>query len=136
LAAAVAFCWWEGGLHQFQGAAHWGVLGAIALVLAVSLGAGIGHQATPPGQWVRGPLSVRRHYRSDPARTLAVVLWVVLVLAVIGWDLFSFVHQSHDLPTLSSIAGHVTSSRPGRAALVAAWLALGTGLALGWRRPR
>jgi hypothetical protein len=136
LAAAVAFAWWEGGLRQFQTAAHWGVLGAIALVLVVALGAGAGRQAMSSGQWVRGPLSLRRHLRADPPATVAVVVWVVLVLAVIGWDLTSFVHQSHDLPTLSSIAGHISSTSAGRAALVAAWLALGVALAVGWRRPQ
>jgi uncharacterized membrane protein YidH (DUF202 family) len=136
VAAAVAFAWWEGGLHQFQAAAHWGILAVVALVLVVAVVGGVGRQATTSGQWVRGPLSVRRHLEADRKTTIAVLVWVALVLAVVGWDLNSFVHQSHHLPTLSSIFGHVTSTRAGRAGLVAAWLALGGGLALGWRRSR
>jgi hypothetical protein len=136
VAAAAACSWWEGGLGQDSPAAHAGVLVAVGLVLAAAVVLGAGRQATTAGAWVRGPLHVRRHLADTPAATAAVVVWIVLVLAVIGWDLNSFAHQSHDLPTLSSIIGHVTSSRGGRAATVAAWLALGTALALGWRRSR
>jgi len=63
-----------------------------------------------------------------------VVVWVLLVLAVIGWDLNSFAHQAHDLPTLSYLIGRVTRWRWGRGTFFAAWLALGVGLAAGRRR--
>ena len=79
--------------------------------------AGRGRQRCTAGRGPRGPLSVRRHWWARPAATVAARVWVALVLAaVVGWDLNSFVHQSHDLPTLSSIIGHVTASRAGRAA--------------------
>jgi hypothetical protein len=133
---AVAFSWWQGGLTQSSAAAHIGVLAAIAAVLGSALFLGVGRQAATTARWIRGPLSVQRHMAEDRRATLAVVVWIVLVLAVVGWDLNSFVHQSHDLPTLSSIFGHVTASHGGRAAVVALWLALGTALAVGWRRPR
>lgn len=136
VAAAVAFSWWEGGLHQYSAAAHWSILGAIALTLATALVAGVSRQASTTGAWVKGPLAVRRHIDESPGATVAVLVWVVLFLAVIGWDLNSFAHQQHDLPTLSSIFGHLTSSRGGRAAVVALWLTLGATLAVGWRRPR
>jgi hypothetical protein len=136
VAAGAAFSWWEGGLRQDSPAGHVGVLVAIGLALAAAVVFGRGRQAATVGVWVRGPLSVRRHLAGAPGATVAVFVWIVLVLAVVGWDLNSFAHQSHDLPTLSSIIGHVTSSRGGRAATTAAWLTLGAALALGWRRPR
>jgi hypothetical protein len=134
VAAAVAWAWWEGGLHQDQASAHWGILAVIGLVLVATVAAGVGRQATTSAAWLRGPVSLRRHYRADATAAVGAVGWSVLVLAVIGWDLNSFIHQSHDLPTLSSIFGHVTDSRVGRGCLVALWLALGTVLAVGWRR--
>jgi hypothetical protein len=136
VAAGAAFSWWEGGLHQYSVAAHWGIAAAIALVLVAAVVFGAGRQAVPAGQWVKGPLGVRRHLAEAPQLTVAVVIWLVLFAAVIGWDLNSFVHQSHDLPTLSRIFGTVTATRVGRAVVVALWLALGTTLAVGWRRPR
>jgi hypothetical protein len=136
VAAAAAFSWWEGGLHQYSAAAHWSILAAIALTLASAVVAGVRRQAATTGGWIRGPLPVRRHLAEAPRTTVAVLVWIVLVLAIIGWDLNSFAHQRHDLPTLSSIFGHLTSSRGGRAAVVALWLTLGAALAVGWRRPR
>ncbi|MGH8994801.1 MAG: hypothetical protein ACRDYB_01975 [Acidimicrobiales bacterium] len=135
-AAAGAFSRWEGGLGQATVAAHAGVLVAIGLAIGAAVLVGRGRQPLRSRQWAAGPLAVRRHYAGAPAATLASVIWVVLLLAVVGWDLNSFVHQHHDLPTLSSIFGHVTDSRPGRAGLVAVWLALGAALATGWRKKR
>jgi len=136
LAAAAAFAWWEGGLHQSQVSAHCGVLAAIALGFATALVAGRRRQALGSAAWAKGPLPIGRHVAEDRAGALGAIVWIVLVLAAIGWDLNSFVHQSHDLPTLSSIFGHLTSTRGGRASVVALWLALGTTLAIGWRRAR
>ena len=136
VAAAAAFCWWEGGLRQSSTAAQLGVLATIALALVTAVVAGAGRQATTAGAWIQGPLRVRRHFGETPHATVAVVIWIALVASVIGWDLNSFVHQSHDLPTLSSIVGHVTSSRPGRSVVVALWLTLGAALTVGWRRSR
>ena len=136
VAAGVAFSWWEGGLGQSSAAGHLGVLGAIAWALGSATLAGVGRQAVPSGQWLRGPFSLQRHLAERPQATVGVVIWIVLVLAVIGWDLNSFVHQSHDLPTLSSLVGHVTAHRAGRTAVVALWLTLGAALALGGRRTR
>jgi len=136
VAAAAAFSWWEGGLHQDSAAAHTSVLATIAALLVTAVAAGVGRQAATVGVWVRGPMSVRRHFAEAPEVTVAVIVWIVLVLAAIGWDLNSFAHQSHDLPTLSWIFGHATSSHAGRAAVFALWLTLGAALAVGWRRPR
>jgi hypothetical protein len=136
VAAGAAFSWWEGGLHQYSSAAHWSIAAVIALVLSAAVAFGWGRQAATAGAWVRGPLPVRRHLAERRRASVAVVIWIVLALAVVGWDLNSFVHQSHDLPTLSSIVGHVTSSRAGRAGTVAVWLVVGAALGLGWRRRR
>jgi hypothetical protein len=136
VAAGAAFSWWEGGLHQYSTAAHWSIAVVIALVLSSAVAFGWGRQAATAGAWVRGPLPVRRHLAERRHATVGVLVWIVLVLAVVGWDLNSFVHQSHNLPTLSSIVGHVTSNRAGRAATVAVWLALGAALSVGWRRRR
>jgi hypothetical protein len=64
---------------------------------------------------------------------VAVVLWAALVAATVGWDLVSFVFQSHDLPTLSYFIGQVTRYRIGRGVVFAVWLSLGGYLAAGWR---
>jgi hypothetical protein len=54
------------------------------------------------------------------------------VLAVVGWDLNSFAHQAHDLPTLSYYTGRITRFAWGRALVFAAWLAAGVGIAVGY----
>ncbi len=136
LAAAGAFAWWEGGLDQSTTAAHIGVLAAIGVAFAAAVVAGRGRQRQPSLAWVRGPWSLRRHLAEDRTGTLGAGVWVSLTLAVIGWDLNSFAHQSRALPTLSGIFGHLTASHGGRAATVALWLALGALIALGWRRAR
>jgi hypothetical protein len=136
LVAGAGLAWWEGGLSRDQASAHYSVLAVIGLgFLTMALG-GRGRQAMPSSQWARSPLSLHRHLATDRAGTLAAVTWTVLVLAAIGWDLNSFVHQRHDLPTLSSIIGHLTSSHAGRAVVFFGWLVLGGALALGWRRRR
>jgi hypothetical protein len=75
--------------------------------------------------------SLRHRPRQE---VLAVGTWVALCLAIVAWDLVSFVAQSHDLPTASYFIGHVTRYRAGRAALATAWVALGAALALANRR--
>ncbi len=130
----LAFSWWEGGLHRDQAAAHWSVLSVIALWIVGAVVLGAGRQVAASGAWVRGPLSLRHHLAEEPGPTLAAVIWTLLVLAVIGWDLNSFVHQSYDLPTLSRLLGHVTAGHLGRAAVCFGWVGLGGVLALGWRR--
>jgi hypothetical protein len=64
---------------------------------------------------------------------VAAVVWSVLVAATVGWDLVSFVVQSHTLPTLSYFIGRVTRYRVGKGVVFALWLSLGGYLAAGWR---
>ena len=134
VAAGAAFSWWEGGLRQFETPGHVGVLAAVVLAFLGLAVAGRGRQATGSLAWVKGPFALRRHLAADRAGTLGAATWTVLVLAVIGWDLYSFARQSATAPTLSTIFGHVTSTHGGRAALFAGWLVLGAVLAAGWRR--
>lgn len=135
-AAAAAMAVWQGGLSQSQAAAHIGVLATIGVVLVLAVVLGRGRQAVPSAQWVTGPLHLRRHLRTEPATVFGAVVWTVLVLAAIGWDLYSFARQRHDLPTLSRLFGDVTAHAAGRSGVFALWLALGVALAVGWRRPR
>jgi hypothetical protein len=62
-----------------------------------------------------------------------VTIWVLVALAVVGWDVASFVAQSHNLPTFSYLAGRITRWPWGRASVLATWLAVGSALAL-WNR--
>jgi hypothetical protein len=75
-----------------------------------------------------------RTWRAQPRTvTLSVLIWIVLIVGVIGWDLTSFVAQSPRLPTLSFFVGHVTRSRIGRGLVFALWLGVGSYLASAWR---
>lgn len=133
-AAGAAFSGWEGTLGRDSTAAHLSVLVTIALGFAAAVLAGRGRQLEPSLAWARGPFGLRRHLAEDRTGTLGALVWTLLVLAVIGWDLNSFVRQSHAVPTLSTIFGHLSAHAAGRAALFAGWLLLGGALALGWRR--
>jgi hypothetical protein len=107
---------------------------AIVATFTAALIAGQGRQRSTTRQWIDG---TRRGWQgSAPAYWAGVVVWVVLLAAVVGWDLNSFVHQAHDLPTLSREIGRVTRYRAGRTIVFAAWLAAGLSLALGRRAGR
>jgi len=134
--AAVALAAWEGGQVQSSTAAHISVLATIAVVLVAAVAAGRGRQALRVAPWARGPLELRRHLAEEPGTAVGAIVWTVLALTTIGWNLYSFARQRHDLPTLSRLFGDVTAHWAGRSAIFALWLALGAALALGWRRPR
>ncbi|MGC9155525.1 MAG: hypothetical protein ACP5HZ_07740 [Ferrimicrobium sp.] len=61
------------------------------------------------------------------------MVWVILVMAVAGWDFRSFLLEIPSLPTLSYLIGRVSRFATGRSLLVAAWLALGAFFVLGNR---
>jgi hypothetical protein len=62
-----------------------------------------------------------------------VLVWVILVVAIVGWDLRSFIAQSDDLPTLSYYFGRITRFHIGRGLAVALWLVVGAFLCAGGR---
>lgn len=138
--AGLALSSWEGTLRQSDAVSHWSVLSLIGVTLAAAAAAGRGRQRSPSAAWARHGITTLGGElggsRRRPGRVVAAsAVWAVLIMATIGWDLNSFVHQAHDLPTLSRLFGDVTEHAWGRALLFAGWLALGAYLAVGWRRP-
>jgi hypothetical protein len=106
-------------------------------VLAAVVGAvvvGRGRQRRTTGAWLVQDARAIRAWRSRPAAlVLSVAVWVALVGATVGWDLTSFMAQSHSLPTLSYVIGRVTRYPAGRGAAFVLWLGLGVYIAAGWR---
>lgn len=147
-ATLAALSGWEATLSRYSTTAHWGVLAVIAAAVLGALAAGRGRQRRRSGDWAgaavralrgraagdtgRGPAAGRSRWSILAA---GVAVWIGLAAAAIGWDLYSFLVQSHQLPTLSRLFGDVTDHSWGRGLVFAAWAALGSYLAVGWRRP-
>jgi hypothetical protein len=138
LVVLAAYAGWEGVQSRQTAAAQWSVGLTAVAVAALAVAAGRGRQATTSGAWLAGTARAVRDGRAAPRYAAGVAVWALLILAVIGWDLNSFVHQTHDLPTLSYLVGRVTRFAWGRALFFAGWLAVGVGLAVDCRtsRPR
>ncbi len=135
--AGAALAAWQGTLSRSSGAAHVAVLATVAAACAATLLAGLGRQRSPSGAWVGASWRAVAGWRRAPRAGVAGVTgWVVLGAATVGWDLNSFLHQAHDLPTLSSLIGHVTGVPAGRGLLFAAWLVLGASVVAMGRRER
>lgn len=122
---------WEGVQGRQSVASHASILAVVGGTLALAAVAGRRRQRCRTGDWARGLLRSR-----GTAPVAGSVLWAVLVVVTVGWDLASFLAQRRWLPTLSRLIGAVTDHPAGRGALFACWIALGLYLALGWRRPR
>ena len=133
---ALALSAWEGTVVQSSARAHASVLAVIGVTLATAGLVGRRQQRRRSADWARraGAVLDPGGRRRPVALVVGTVAWVVLVAATIGWDLNSFVHQAHDLPTLSRLVGDVTRHDWGRALVFAAWLALGAYLAMGGRQ--
>lgn len=132
----VALAVWEGMQWRQSPAAHWSVGLSIAVAVVLALVLGRGRQAQRSSAWVSEAGRSVTGWRRTPRLSGAVAVWAVLILAVVGFDLVSFLHQSHDLPTLSYEIGRLTRWHWGRAVVFAAWLAAGVGLATACLVPR
>lgn len=116
LVAMAAYCWAAAGLRPFTAPMEAGIGAAIGLMAVLA----VLHRRRPPATGQAGPGSLG---------------WAVLAAVLAGWELRSYVSSPRrDNPTLSSMAGTLLNSHPGRAALIGAWLVLGWALFL--RRPR
>jgi hypothetical protein len=133
-AAVLAAAAWEGGLDRDSIAAHASVVVAVLIVAATAVVCGRGRQRQRSRAWLRSTVEGWRG--ATTAYRAGVVVWVLLLGAVVGWDLTSFAAQAHDLPTLSRLVGVVSGHRGGRSALFALWLSAGVALALGGRTER
>lgn len=132
--AGLALATWESGQSRSSQGAHWSVALLVVVALATALALGRHRQYETSPTWLTHiPHSIRHWRTQPPPAVIATVVWTVLIAAVIGWDVVSFIYQAHDLPTLSYFIGHVTRYRVGRGACFALWLALGAYLAAGWR---
>lgn len=103
-------------------------MAAAGIVAAVI--AGWNRQQLRSRAWLSSASRAVHEWRRTPLFSAGVVVWVLLFLAVVGWDLNSFVHEVHYLPTLSYEIGRVTRYHWGRALFFAAWLAAGVGLVI------
>jgi hypothetical protein len=133
-AAAISLCVWQAGLTRDSPGARWSValLVVIALVMAIVLGRG--RQRRSSGRWIAQSAHWIQDWRTQPrSLRVAVIVWTVLVVAVVGWDLVNFIVQSHALPTLSYFIGRVSRYRVGRGVLFAVWLVIGAYLVAGGR---
>lgn len=131
---------WEGAQQRQTAAAHWsvGLVIGLGVVAAGLIGRRAQRERSPDwlhdaGRGLRS-LADGPSWQRRPTQMFGVLVWVVLIASVVGWDLNSFAHQAHDLPTLSYYAGKITRYRWGRSAVFAGWLALGAYLVAGWRR--
>jgi hypothetical protein len=132
---AIGFSWWEGLQPWPTTAAHVSVLAAIAVFLVAGALLGRGRQQQPSRQWLAAARSaVVRFWRHPHLFGVGVVAWIVVFGAVVGWDLHSFLIESHNLPTLSYLIGRVTRFAVGRGVLFGIWLAGGAFLVASHRR--
>ncbi len=135
IAGGVALSAWQAGQSRDAGATHWTVLLTVAVALLGALALGRGRQRQTVRAWLAVTAGALGAWRARPRVAVgSVVVWTALAVAVVGWDLVSFIHQSHDLPTLSYYVGRVTRYPAGRGACFAVWLGLGAFLAVGGRR--
>jgi hypothetical protein len=125
-AGIVALSTWQAHLSRRSSGAHWSValLGVAAVGAAIVLGRG--RQRDTARRWAARNLAFVRTWRSQSrSAVVSALVWTVLIVGVVGWDLVSFLFQSHDLPTLSYFIGHVTRYPLGRGLLFALWLGIG-----------
>lgn len=109
-AGVLAYAWWATGRSPFTATATLAVVGAGLAAVAVG-------QARRPQD------------ESCPARA-GVVTWLVVLVALAGWQLLAYLQQPRsEHPTLSSLTNAALESHTGRALAFAAWLVAGSWLA-------
>jgi hypothetical protein len=102
---------------------------SVVVVFGATAILGRRRQRLTTAAWAVRTIGFIRAWRRQPRPIVASALaWSLLVAATVGWDLASFLGQSHLLPTLSYFIGHVTRYRLGRGLLFAVWI--GTGMYL------
>lgn len=105
-----AYAWWVAGVEPFTAPALVAVVGGG--VAAMLVGA----------RYLRQPAS--------PADRRGIVVWVVLLALLAGWELAAYVqHPRADHPTLSSLLDPVLDSHTARAVALLLWLVAGADLA-------
>jgi hypothetical protein len=133
-AALIALSIWAAGRSRDDPGAQWSVAVVIGAAFGAAAVLGQGRQRQTGSTWVADNARWVRHWCRQPrAQVVAVAVWTALLLAVVGWDLVSFVAQAHAYPTLSYYIGRVTRYPVGRGLVFALWLGLGGYLAAGRR---
>jgi hypothetical protein len=133
-AALIALCIWVGGRSRDDPGARWTVGLTIGAAFVAAAVLGRRRQLRTGSTWIADNARWVRHWRRQPgAQLVAVVVWAVLIMAAVGWDLVSFLAQAHAYPTLSYFIGRVTRDPVGRGLVFALWLSLGAYLAAGRR---
>jgi hypothetical protein len=134
IVAAAALSSWQAGETREAAATHWTVLLVVAVAFVAAIALGRGRQRLSGRRWLRTLIGWVRAWRAQPrGAVVSVVVWTGLINGVVGWDLTSFIAQSHLLPTLSYFIGHVTRYRIGRGAVFSAWLGIGAYFVAGAR---
>ena len=132
---AIALSAWQAQLSRDSSAADWSVALVIAVAVVVAIVLGRGRQRQTARVWVGGNLRAIRTWRSQSsAAVISVILWTVLIVGVVAWDLTSFIVHSPKVPTLSYFIGHITRYHVGRGLLFALWLGVGAYLVSAQRR--
>jgi len=114
VAVALAYAWVAAGLRPFTLPMDTAVAVPVIVVLGIS--------------WRRpGPAGgTRAGAEASPLPRRGLAVWIGLVGLLATWQLIAFMSSPrHDHPTLSSIAGAVMGTHPGRAAMFAVWLEIG-----------
>jgi hypothetical protein len=131
---AAALSAWQAQLSRDSPGAHWGVGLLVLAALATAIVLGRRRQRQTTRTWVAGTMRTIRAWRSQPTSAIvSVLIWTIVIGGFVGWDLVSFVEQSHALPTLSYFIGHVTRYRIGRGLVFALWLGVGAYIVAGYR---
>jgi hypothetical protein len=130
----IAVSAWQAQLSRDSAGAHWAVALVVLGAVVSTIILGRRRQSQTTAAWIAGNIRAVRSWRSQPiGAVISVIVWAVVIGGIIGWDVVSFIYQSHNLPTLSYFIGHVTRYRVGRGIFFALWLVVGAFLVSGCR---